>query len=243
MATQGERKETWWASHVARKLDYKDLQSFSGVLEKTIQTFTYLSIPVFENIVPAMNGKKKDYQLSRFASYLAVLNADSKKETVNQAKYSIARKTGLSIKTLQELDRVGLREELSDANKWLNSKAKKAGVTDFGAFMNAGYMGMYRMLNRQMLEYRKLSPQSNMLDQIGKIEISANLLRISMTEKAIESQNIKRQGPLEELHKQVGEHVRQSIVQSLRTYPENLPAEKDIEQVKRELNEIYKKLS
>ena len=102
---------------------------------------------------------------------------------------------------------------------------------------------MYRMLNRQMLEYRKLSPQSNMLDQIGKIEISAHLLRISMTEKAIESQNIKRQGPLEELHKQVGEHVRQSIVQSLRTYPENLPVEKDIEQVKRELNEIYKKLS
>ena len=190
-----------------------------------------------------MNGKKKDYQLSRFASYIAVLNADSKKESVNQAKYSIARKTGLSIKTLQELDRVGLREELSDANKWLNSKAKKAGVTDFGAFMNAGYMGMYRMLNRQMLEYRKLSPQSNMLDQIGKIEISAHLLRISMTEKAIESQNIKRQGPLEELHKQVGEHVRQSIVQSLRTYPENLPVEKDIEQVKRELNEIYKKLS
>jgi len=243
MATQGETKETWWASHIARKLDYKDLQSFSGVLEKTIQTFTYLSIPVFENIIPAMNGKKKDYQLSRFASYIAVLNADSKKESVNQAKYSIARKTGLSVKTLQELDRVGLREELSDANKWLNSKAKKAGVTDFGAFMNGGYMGMYRMLNRQMLEYRKLHQQSNMLDQIGKIEISANLLRISMTEKAIESQNIKRQGPLEDLHKQVGEHVRQSIVQSLRTYPENLPVEKDIEQVKRELQEIYKKLS
>lgn len=243
MAAQGERKETWWASHIARKLDYKDLQSFMGVLEKTIQTFTYLSIPVFENIIPAMNGKKKDYQLSRFASYIAVLNADSKKESVNQAKYSIARKTGLSIKTLQELDRVGLREELSEANKWLNSKAKKAGVSDFGAFMNAGYMGMYRMLNRQMLEYRKLSQQSNMLDQIGKIEISAHLLRISMTEKAIESRNIKRQGPLEELHKQVGEHVRQSIVQSLRTYPENLPVEKDIEQVKRELSEIYKKLS
>ena len=49
------------------------------------------------------------------------------------------------------VDRVGLREELSEANKWLNSKAKKAGVSDFGAFMNAGYMGMYRMLNRQML--------------------------------------------------------------------------------------------
>jgi len=114
-----------------------------------------------------------------------VLNADSKKESVNQAKYSIARKTGLSLKTLQELDRVGLREELSEANKWLNSKAKKA----------------------------------------------------------IETQKIKRQGPLEELHKQVGEQVRQSIVQSLRTYPENLPVEKDIEQVKKELNDIYKELS
>lgn len=239
MEKQEKKIESWWASQIANKLEYKDLNSFSGVIDKTIHTFTILNIPVFENISPEMNGKKQDYKLSRFASYIAVLHADSKKESVNQAKYNIARKTGLSTKTLVELERVGLREELSEANKWLSSIAKKFGVTDYKAFINAGYLGMYNMLSRQLLEYRKLNLTDNLLDQMGKIELSANLLRISMIEKAIESKKIKGQAPLEEHHSNIGANVRKSIVESLKTFPENLPVEKDIELIKKEMRDIY----
>jgi DNA-damage-inducible protein D len=143
-----KKTEWWWASQIASKLDYKDLNSFSGALNKTIQTFTILDIHLFENIVSEMNGNKRDYKLSRFATYLVVLHADSKKESVNRAKYNIARKTGLSTKTLVELERVGLREELSEANKWLSSIAKKGGVTDYRAFVNAGYIGMYSRVGK-----------------------------------------------------------------------------------------------
>ncbi len=234
MEKADKKIESWWASQIANKLEYKDLNSFSGVIDKTIHTLTILNIPVFENISPKMNGKKQDYKLSRFASYIAVLHADSKKESVNQAKYNIARKTGLSNKTLKELERVGLREELSEANKWLSSVAKKAGVRDYRSFINAGYMGMYNMQSRQLVEFRKLKP-SDILDQMGKIELSANLLRLSLTEKAIESKNVKGQAPLEELHKNIGVNIRKSITQSLNKYPETLSVEKDIELVKKEL--------
>ena len=78
---------------------------------------------------------------------------------------------------------------------------------------------------------------------MGKIELSANLLRLSMTEKAIESKNVRGQVPLEELHMNIGVNIRKSITQSLNKYPENLPIEKDIEQVKKELREIYNSIN
>lgn len=238
-----KKKEWWWASQIALKLDYKDKSSFFGVLNKTIQTFTILDIPLFENVIFEMNGNRQDCKLSRFASYIVALHADSKKETVNRAKYNISRKTGLSTKTLLELERVSLREELSEANKWLSSIAKKAGVTDYGAFVNAGYLGMYNMQNKQLAEYKKQDTSVNLLDMMGKIELSANLLRISMCEKAIKLNKIIGQVPLEKLHQNIGVNIRKSIIQSLKTYPEELPVERNIEQIKKELKDIYNSIS
>ena len=98
MEKQKKRVESWWASQIAKKLEYKDLKSFSGVLDKTIQTFTFLDIPVFDNISPEMNDKKRDYKLSRFASYIFCVRLKYEKDWIlcvilNNSPYAVVELT------------------------------------------------------------------------------------------------------------------------------------------------------
>src|SRR5258706_15714502 len=85
--------------------------------------------------------------MSRYACYLAIQNADPKKEIVAQGQTYFAiqtRRQELEDERTEEERRIILREEIRRHNTQLADAAKNAGVVearDYAVFQNHGYMG------------------------------------------------------------------------------------------------------
>jgi DNA-damage-inducible protein D len=238
----------WWASDLMKMLDYKDMKSFSNVLNRAMKTCLTLGINQFENFIPETREVKgamiSDYRLTRFACYLTVMNGDTKKPSVASAQvYFVTqtRKFELSLQTSEDLDRLNFRDEIKEGNKSLSSTAQRAGVTDYTKFVNAGYLGLYNMYNWQLAKRRGVD-KKNLMEYIGRAELAANLFRITQTEERIKNYNIKGQYSLEKTHYDVGREVRDLVQKNTGKSPEQLPMGKNIPEVQKELKKGYKKM-
>ena len=238
----------WWASDLMTMLGYKDMKSFQKVLDRATKAFVSLNIPHYENIIAEsreINGEKnQDFKLSRFGCYITVMNGDPKKVEVAKAQSYFAqqtRKFELYIQNNNELDRLLIREELTEGNKSLSSTASKAGVTDFVKFQTAGYIGMYNMPSWQ-LEKKRGVKKGKLMEQMGRTELAANLFRVTQTEERIKNKNVLGQSNLEQTHFQVGKEVREIIQRNVGKNPENLEQEKQLPEVRKELKAGYKKM-
>lgn len=239
----------WWASDLMKMLDYPHMKSFQKVLNRATKAFVSLNIPHYDNIIAIqreINGEEvQDFKLTRYACYLVVMNGDPKKIEVAQAQSYFAqqtRKFELYIQDNTELDRLLIREELTEGNKSLASAAKQAGVTNFANFQNAGYVGMYNMKSWQ-LEKKRGIKKGKLMDNMGRTELAANLFRITQTEERIKNKKIKGQYNLEQTHHQVGREVRKIVRENVGKLPENLPQEKQLPEVRKELKQGYKKMT
>jgi DNA-damage-inducible protein D len=246
----GKKPHFWWASDLMEQLDYKGFKSFVHYVNNAVRIMIIIDVPYDENVIPiknSVNGKSvKDYQLSRFVCYLIVMLADRKKERVAEIQDRFIIKTeqyGLHLKDFFELERLKIREELSEASKWLSSRAAKAEVTNFSSFIDAGYQGMYKMNSKQLHEERKLPKNSAQFDYMGRTELAANLFRITLTELEIWTKKVKGQTELEKVHKEVGNGIRNLIKEQLDKFPEQLYKYTDLMQLKKQMKEGYLKMN
>ncbi|OFX35848.1 MAG: damage-inducible protein [Bacteroidetes bacterium GWA2_32_17] len=238
----------WWASDLMTMLGYKDMKSFQKVLDRATKAFVSLNIPHYENIIAELREKDghnvQDFKLTRFACYMSVMNGDPKKVEVAQAQVYFAqqtRKFELYIQNNNELDRLLIREELTEGNKSLASVVKQAGLIDFAKFHNAGYLGMYNMPSWQ-LEKKRGVKKGKLMDYMGRTELAANLFRVTQTEERIKNEGITGQANLEQTHFQVGKEVRGIVQKNVGKNPENLIQEKLLSDIKKELKEGHKKM-
>lgn len=238
----------WWASELMAMLGYADIKTFRKVLDRATKAFVSLNIPHYENIIAVKRereGKEEqDFKLTRFACYLAAMNGDPKKPEVASAQAYFAEQTRqfeLSIENNQEIERILTREELTDGNKSLASVAKSAEVVDYARFQNAGYLGMYNMESWKLAKRRGVD-KKKLIDRMGRTELAANLFRVTMTEEQIKSQNIKGQTQLEQTHRSVGKEVRDMMVKRIGVAPEELPLEKVLPEIRKELKTGYQKM-
>ena len=239
----------WWATDLMKMLGYPHMKSFQKVLDRATKAFVSLNIPHYENILATqrdIDGKEtQDFKLTRFACYMVVMNGDPKKVEVARAQSYFAqqtRKFELYIQDNTQIDRLLIREELTEGNKSLASTAKQAGVQNFANFQNAGYVGMYNMKSWQ-LEKRRGVKKGKLMDNMGRTELAANLFRITQTEERIKNKNIKGQSNLEQTHFQVGKEVRKIVIENVGKLPENLPQEKQLPEVRKKLKQGYKQMT
>lgn len=238
----------WWATDLMQMLGYPSMKAFQKVLDRATKAFVSLNIPHYENIIAEQRtdsgSQFQDFKLTRFACYMAVMNGDPKKAEVAQAQAYFAqqtRKFELYLENNQEIDRILIREELTEGNKSLNSAIKKAGIQDYAKFANAGYLGMYNMPSWK-LENKRGVKKGKLMDFMGRTELAANLFRVTQTEERIKSKGIQGQGQLERTHFEVGKEVREIIQKNVGKDPENLPQEKQLPEVKKELKQGYRKM-
>ena len=239
----------WWASDLMRMLGYKDMKSFQKVLDRATKAFVSLSIPHQENIIPVLRDLQgemvQDFKLTRFACYIAVMNGNPKQPEVAQAQAYFAtqtRKFELYIQDPNQIDRILIRDELTEGNKSLMSVAKQAGVTNFASFQDAGYRGLYNMPSWQLKKQRHLGEKANIADYMGRTELAANLFRVTQTEERIKSKNITGQTNLEKTHFDVGREVRGIVQKNVGKNPEKLEQEQQLPELKKELKQGYKKM-
>jgi DNA-damage-inducible protein D len=229
----------WWASDLMVMLGYKDMKSFQKVLDRATKAFVSLNIPHYENIIATtreINGELvQDFKLSRFGCYITVMNGDPKKVEVAEAQGYFAqqtRKFELYIQNNNEIDRLLIREELTEGNKSLASVANQAGVTDFVKFQTAGYLGMYNMPSWQ-LEKKRGVKKGKLMEHMRRTELAANLFRVTQTEERIKNKRIQGQSNLKQTHFQVGKEVREIVKRNVGKNPENLEQEKQLPEVKK----------
>lgn len=232
----------WMASNLMRSLGYESWNSFQKAINKAMTTCNTLNIPIIENftqVTVIVGGKNAlDFKLSRFACYLVVMNADSKKAPVAQAQAYFANLAGAVQNYLHEaekVERINVRSEVSEREASLSGVAHRAGVEKYGFFQNAGYRGMYNKNISQLKTIRNIPSGRSLLDFMGKDELAANLFRITQTELKIKQDSIKGQGPLEAAAETVGQKVRKTMLDISGLAPEHLSSDEDIRKVKNEL--------
>ncbi|MEN6437510.1 MAG: damage-inducible protein D [Syntrophobacter sp.] len=237
----------WYARDLMGLLGYESYTTFKNAMNRAIAACTALGIDVMENFrqcIRRIDGKSlPDMKLSRFACYLTTMNGDPKKPHVAHAQAYFATIAESFQRYFQEVDhveRVAIREDISEREKSLNGVAQKAGVTNYAFFQNAGYRGMYNMNLTDLREHRGIPSGRSPLDFMGKSELAANLFRITQTELKIESDNVRGQSRLAATAETVGSQVRRSMKEISNTRPENLPVANDIREVKKELKGIQK---
>lgn len=233
----------WSAIYLMGLLGYENFNTFQKAINKAMTTCNTLNIPIMENFIQIQvideKGKPSfDFKLSRFACYLTVMNADNKKIAVASAQAYFATLAGAVQNYLSEaekVERLNVRNEVSERESSLSGVAHKAGIINYAFFQNAGYRGMYNKNIGQLKEARNVPKGRTLLDFMGKEELAANLFRITQTELKIKQENIKGQIRLETAAESVGAKVRKTMIEISGVAPERLKPELDIKKVTKEL--------
>ena len=110
-------------------------------------------------------------------------------------------------------------------NYSLNQTAKKAGVKNFDKFHNAGYKGLYGGETANDIAKRKgLRYREDILDNMGSVELAANLFRITQTDEKLKKDNIKGENNANKAHYKIGKNIREVIRTKVNFYEIHLEA-------------------
>lgn len=229
----------WWQSDLMGFLGYQTEEAFRKPVGKAMTAVATLGLDTMESFCPSrrvVDGKEvRDVQLSRFACYLVAINGDPSKPEIAAAQAYFAGMAEVARQAFlggEQVERLIARDEVSVAEKALSSTAKRAGVTRFDIFRSEGYRGMYNMPLAQLRTHKGVSVDKILFDFMGREELAANLFRVTQTEARIKNQGIKGSRQVEQTAFQVGRVVRDTMIKTSGTKPEDLPLEEDIHKVR-----------
>ena len=231
----------WGEDELRQALGYATQESFANVIRKAKQACLTLGIATEDHFVRDADG----HRLTRFACYLIAMNGDPKKPNVAAAQVyfaALAETFQSHLEHANALDRVMIRDEITDGHKALSSTAKSHGVENYAFFLNKGYMGMYNMSLDQLTAYKGVPKGEVLVDRMDKPELAAHLFRITQTEMRISTKGIRGQRQLETAAEDVGKAVRKTMIENS-TPPEELPIAPHIRDMKKQLKGTNKKLS
>jgi DNA-damage-inducible protein D len=232
----------WDERIVMESLGYESEQAFAKAMIRAKQACLSLGIQCEDHFIRQADGK---HAITRFGCYLVAMNGDPRKPEVAAAQAyfaAIAETFQSCLEHAEAIDRVLIRDEVTDGQKALASTAKSHGVQNYAFFQNKGYMGMYNMSLQRLTQYKGLDPDAKLIDHMGKTELAAHLFRITQTAEKIANEDIRGQAKLEQTAYAVGQKVRSTMQELSGTAPEDLPPAEDISQVRKKLKGTRKQL-
>ena len=221
--------EYWLARELQGILGYKEWRYFSSVIEKAQIACDQSNNSINSNfgvntkIVNTGVSTKPvlDYKLSRYACYLIVQNSNPKYKNVALGQTYFAIQTRKMEITEEEYSKLG-----EDEKRLYHRKQTRDGNKQ-----------LYKIAKRKGLRYRE-----DILDNMGSVELGANVFRITQTENLLEKQKENSEEIATDTHYRVGKEVRNTIKRLGGTMPEDLPTpKKSIKQIEKESKKIENK--
>lgn len=251
-------QEFWYARELQIALEYKQWRRFCGVIDKAKEAcknsgYTisdhFADIGKMVDIGSSAHREIQDFELSRYACYLIVMNGDSSKEIIalGQTYFAVKTRQQELIENFDDLTedkkRLAIRGEMITHNKSLAEAAKMASISDsrdYAIFQNCGYQGLYGGLGVKDIHKRKgLKKSQKILDHMGSTELAANLFRATQTDEKLRREQIQGKKEANQTHYEVGKKVRQTIQELGGTMPEDLPTPtKSIKQIEKEQKKL-----
>jgi DNA-damage-inducible protein D len=243
--------EYWTARELMPHLGYDTWQNFEIAINRAIESCKNAGQSPENHFLVAplksTGGRPgTDYILSRYACYLIAQNGDPRKEEIALAQnYFViqTRKQEKSQELIEDHKRMMLREEMKKHNQHLAEAANDAGVKNYAAFQDYGYIGLYGgMRNKDIHKKKGLSKSQKILDHMGSEELAANLFRATQTEAKLRRENVQGEAKANKTHHEVGKKVRETIKELGGTMPEELPPADGIGKAQTRLKKADKKL-
>lgn len=249
--------EFWFARDLQGLLGYDQWKNFQKVIEKAKIACKNTGLIVEDQfadvgkmIVVGKGAKREidDIALTRHACYLIAQNGNPRKEEIAFAMAYFAiqtRKQELVEKRIEELERVGFREKLTNSEKELSGLIYERGVGNMGfaRIRSKGDQALFGgKTTRDMKKRLGVKESRALADFLPAITIKAKDFANEITnftlkrdahirgEQAIASEHVKNNKDTR------GLLVKRGIV------PEQLPADEDIKKVERRLKSEDKKL-
>lgn len=247
-------QEFWYARELQSVLEYSQWRYLKEAIERAKTACNNSGQNVADHFAEVRkmvdigsNAKRsvEDYELSRYACYLIVMNGDPRKEIIalGQTYFAVKTRQQELIEDYERLSeeqkRIAIRNEMKRHNSALADAAHDAGIKeprDYAIFQNYGYMGLYNGLKAKDIKERKgLKKNQDILDYMGSTELAANLFRATQTEEKLRREHIQGKSEANKTHFEVGKKVRQTIKELGGTMPEDLPTpEKSVRQIEKE---------
>jgi DNA-damage-inducible protein D len=248
-------QEFWSARTLFKSLEYLKWDNFLNVLEKAKEACKNSGNAVLDHfpevgkMIELPKGASRDVRdinLTRYACYLIVQNADPRKEVValGQTYFALqTRRQELKQDEFNSLEsendkRIFLRNEVIEHNKKLANAARDAGVItplDYAKFQNYGYRGLYNGMDAKDIHANKgLKKSEQILDHMGSTELAANLFRATQTEEKLKRDKVKGKAEANKVHFEVGKKVRKTIQELGGTMPEKLPVAESIKKIEQD---------
>lgn len=243
--------EYWSARELSTLLEYSGWQRFAEVIERAKKACKNSGNLVSDHflasvkLIEAGKGARRrieDYQLSRYACYLIVQNADPTKEIValGQTYFTVrTRRDELAEEHEETRLRLEEREKLKRYHRELYKAARDAGVItaeDFAIFEDHGYQGLYNGETARDIATRKaLKPRQRISDYMGSTELAANGFRAALAREMLQGEGVQEKHSANATHHKAGRIVRNAMEDAGVTPPEQLPTPvQSIQQLKRE---------
>ena len=229
----------WIGREIYSILGYSEWDSFIPVIERAAASMTASGGDPSHHIrhTTKLMGVGKgatrrvgEVFLSRGACYLIAMNGDPAKPEIAGAQQYFAiqaRMRELEESESSDRKRLTIRERVASAARRVSAAAQDAGVSRFGIFHNARFLGLYGKSKKAVDRHKGLAEGEHLFDRAGALELSAHEFQMQLAATKIVNEGINGEERCIDANLTVAKQVRKTILDQSGVKLEDVPLEKE----------------